>query len=337
MNASGTHFRVVCLTPVRNEAWILESFLAAASIWADTIIVTDQGSTDGSAEIAQAFPKVALVRNPSLRYCESDRQAILLTAARKLDGPRILVSLDADEFLSPALTTPDWFSQLAAAGPGAYTQVPFYNVRPGLRDGWIGHKQFVPAWVDTGRLHVADIIHSKRVPIADSDTKILAPDGAMVMHWQFVAPARMRSKHRWYIAWERLHRPMRSPVDVYRDYHHMDTISDQQICALPPNWLEWYRERGVDLTKIADDGQHWWDEEVVIWLSKYGASYFARDAIWGYDWQRASAAFGEADAARFVDPRGIAVKAVHLWLSATQRYHRSVPVRVGDRLLRSII
>lgn len=35
------------LTPVRNEVWILDRFLKAASFWADHIIIADQMSTDG--------------------------------------------------------------------------------------------------------------------------------------------------------------------------------------------------------------------------------------------------------------------------------------------------
>ena len=51
---------ILCLTPVRNEATRLEAFLTAASTWADAIVVADQGSIDGSREIAQAHPRVVL-------------------------------------------------------------------------------------------------------------------------------------------------------------------------------------------------------------------------------------------------------------------------------------
>src|SRR5262249_47213302 len=49
---------VVVLTPVRNEAWILARFLAVTARFADLILVADQGSTDGSAELCRACPKV---------------------------------------------------------------------------------------------------------------------------------------------------------------------------------------------------------------------------------------------------------------------------------------
>ena len=42
--------RRICVTPVRNEAWIIDRFLAAAKTWADHVIVADQQSSDGTLE-----------------------------------------------------------------------------------------------------------------------------------------------------------------------------------------------------------------------------------------------------------------------------------------------
>ncbi|MGB8077207.1 MAG: glycosyltransferase family 2 protein, partial [Gallionella sp.] len=92
--------KIICLTPVRNESWILEKFLKAASLWADHIIIADQFSDDDSREIAGRFDKVILIRNPSAEFNEPERQRLLIEAARKIEGPRLLITLDADEFLT---------------------------------------------------------------------------------------------------------------------------------------------------------------------------------------------------------------------------------------------
>ena len=55
--------KIICLTPVLNEAWILDRFLKCASLWADHIIIADQGSTDGSVEIAKRYEKVIFIDN----------------------------------------------------------------------------------------------------------------------------------------------------------------------------------------------------------------------------------------------------------------------------------
>ena len=46
----------VCLTPTRNESWIIKQFVAAAELWASHIIVADQGSTDGTLQQLQSTP-----------------------------------------------------------------------------------------------------------------------------------------------------------------------------------------------------------------------------------------------------------------------------------------
>lgn len=334
MITQATHPTVVCLTPVRNEAWILPKFLAAASLWADVIILADQGSTDGSAQIGLGFPKVTVIANQSADYSEAARQKMLISAARAHSGRLILVALDADEFLSPELACREWFERLAAAGPGAHARVPFFNLKADLREGWAGYNDFVAAWVDNGREHVPDVIHSVRLPVAEGDPVVVPDEGAVVMHWQFTAPSRMCSKHRWYQAWERLNRPHRSAVEIYRQYHHMNGVGRKELRSVPPKWLTWYCERGVDLATTRDDGRYWWDDEVLAWLGKHGAWHFRREAIWSHDWSKSALAAGIPNVERFADPRSVPHKLIHTWLNWTQRYHGSLFVRAGDKLVR---
>jgi hypothetical protein len=109
----------VVIVPVRDEADILPRFLSTTLLWADSVIIADQCSTDGSADVARQFPRVTVVENPSPVFSEDERQRILIEAARSLvPEPRVLVALDADEILSAnALTSPEWRAAVAAA-PG---------------------------------------------------------------------------------------------------------------------------------------------------------------------------------------------------------------------------
>src|SRR6478735_6483087 len=100
---------IIVLVPVKNEAWVLKTFLECTSLWADHIIVADQSSEDASREIATAFPKVTLIDNPQREYSEVGRQRLLLQAARRVPGPRLLVAIDADEMISAnILDSPEW-------------------------------------------------------------------------------------------------------------------------------------------------------------------------------------------------------------------------------------
>ena len=49
--------KIVVVTQVKNEEWILERFLALTSRFADAIVVADQRSTDRSREIYAQFSK----------------------------------------------------------------------------------------------------------------------------------------------------------------------------------------------------------------------------------------------------------------------------------------
>ena len=100
---------IVCLTPVKNEAWILERFLKCASLWADHIIIADQASDDGSRDIARSFKKVQLIENSANVFNEPERQKLLIEAARAIPGQKLLIALDADEFLTANfLGSRDW-------------------------------------------------------------------------------------------------------------------------------------------------------------------------------------------------------------------------------------
>ncbi|MFZ4799856.1 MAG: glycosyltransferase family 2 protein [Bacteroidia bacterium] len=100
---------LICLTPIRNEAWVLHAFLKATSLWADYIIIADQMSTDGSKEIAISYPKVILIDNTLTEMHQAQSRNLLFEEAKKIKGKKILFALDADEFLSGDFTkTQSW-------------------------------------------------------------------------------------------------------------------------------------------------------------------------------------------------------------------------------------
>src|SRR4051812_20136261 len=109
--------KIVVITPVKNEAWILNRFLQVTSQFADRIIIADQNSTDESVSICQRYLKVTLVRNEFDEYDEASRQRLLIQMARELvPEPKILLALDADEILAAnATTTSGWQDMLKAA------------------------------------------------------------------------------------------------------------------------------------------------------------------------------------------------------------------------------
>jgi hypothetical protein len=318
---------VICVTPVKNEAWILDRFLTCASLWADVIVVADQGSEDGSREIARSFPKVRLVENSGSAYDEGARQRLLLDAAREIPGPRLIVALDADEALSAnALTAAEW-DVARAAEPGTVLEFDWVNLLPGLERCWIPPEPVPFGFVDDGSPHDGAAIHSTRLPTPATAERMRLRQ-VKVLHYQYVNWARMKSKQCWYQCWEALNNPSKRPIQLYRQYHHMDAMPEDQQHPVDPEWFRAYDASGAGPGSLANGHASHYDAEVLDWLVEHGGNRFRRLGIWDVDWEQAAAELGRdlpPDATR--DPRSASERAVHGWLARTQ-------ARSGDRRVR---
>jgi glycosyltransferase involved in cell wall biosynthesis len=329
---------VICLTPVKNEAWILERFLSCASLWADHIIVADQQSTDGSRDIAARFPKVQVIENPSPTFDERTRQNLLLEAARRIPGPRLLIALDADEIFSAnVLDSIEWASALRAPR-GTVITFKLASIRDDLATYWRqgGRHRFAWGFVDDGSLHEGAIIHGNRIPLPPTASR-LEMNAVWVMHYQYTDWRRMESKHRWYQLWEELHRHNPHPAGIFRQYHHMYGVREGDRRPIPSEWFSAYLPHGIDMTTIHAESVYWWDREVLDLLLEQGPRRFGRYAIWGVEWQamaeRLKVPTGSTD---LRDPRSLPERLIHRWLLATQARENSLPIQAADLLLRRL-
>jgi hypothetical protein len=85
---------IICITPVRNERWAIDTFLRTASVWADNIILADQNSGDGSRGAAATNEKVRSIVDSSSNLNEPERRELLMKEARWMRGPRLKFKLD---------------------------------------------------------------------------------------------------------------------------------------------------------------------------------------------------------------------------------------------------
>ncbi len=327
---------VICLTPVKNEGWILDRFLRCASLWADHIIVLDQLSKDESAEIASRFPKVILLHNPSPVYNEQERQRLLLEAARQIPGPRLLITLDADEFLTTNFaTSPEWQTVLDAP-PGTVIKFKWVNIQSDLQHYWTSPYEYAWGFMDDeGSAHSGEKIHSPRIPVPWNAPTISLRD-IKVMHWQFVDTERHQSKTRWYKCWEQINRPHRGAIEVHRQYHRTDYVPPQEIHLIPERWFAGYLAEGIDMTSIhRSQGYWWWDEEVLDLLEKHGVQRFARIDMWYTDWTELHRRlYPKAEPLNLADPRTALERFIHRRLHRTQPHVETRSVRTVDALLR---
>ncbi len=271
--------------PVKNEAWILSMSLAAASVWADGIVVSDQGSTDGSKEIARSFPKVHLIENDDLKdFNEYKMRAPLISTARRLFGEgNILVSLDADEILTPYFDSVD-FQKWQQLPTGTVIQFFWGNILYGFEKYWrLPHQNF--GYIDDGQPFQTGLIHVPRLFSPREDSLVYECKDMGVIHFQYTDWDRMTSKHRWYQCYERIYFPKKSAVEIYRRYHHMYNPS-YFVTPVPNEWKDNYSKwGGVNITDYKQEKVHWWDYKVLSYLDEYGEAFFSQIDIWNFDWE----------------------------------------------------
>jgi Glycosyl transferase family 2 len=328
---------IICLTPVKNEAWILDRFIQCASLWADHIIIADQ-STDNSGEIARRYPKVTVVHNPHSGYNESERQKLVLAEARKIPGPRLLITLDADEaFTANFMTSPEW-QTLLTLPVGSVARFRWCNLLNDMEHYWQAPWDYAWAFMDDGSEPDWGTLHTTRIP-----APLNAPDMLMrdikVMHFAFTDDKRRESKWRWYQCFECIVNPHRSAIELYRQYHEEDSLTPDQVRPIPQPWMQGYIDRGINMTSINRPHRPWWDKELLDMIDKHGPKHFRKQNIWSVDWDAVhEEIYGKKPEKSLADPRNKFEKWVHRWLQASQAYYqpynRTWDIRIIEKVLK---
>ena len=266
--------KLVVLTPVKNEAWILPLFCASTSLWADHIIVADQQSTDGSREIVSKFPKVTLITNDSPDLDENYRDALLVNKARELVGTNgILFRIDADEIFTPNYDSKDWVD-IKQSKEGTVWLFPWLQIYPGFNSFWNFGANY-GAFVDDGREFVPHgVIHARDMFWVVSQDELKTALNIGLLHFQFVDWRRMQSKHRYYQCFEHITFPTKSAIEIFRKYHWMYD-SDLPLEDIPSCWIEDYKKLGIDIIKnVSFENDYWWDKKINEYFDKYTYKHF---------------------------------------------------------------
>jgi Glycosyl transferase family 2 len=323
---------VICLIPMRDEAWVLERTIRTTLTWADELILLDQGSTDGSRRLAAQHERVHVIEETSLRFDETARRARLLAEARKRHPePCVLVGLDADEVLGgpPPKAVRRTLLDLPR---GSFGEIRWVQLLPGVQlCAYDGTKRFV--FSDDRRPATGGgFLHAPRFPVAEDASPTLELNDLVVLHYQSTDPLRMRSKHRWYQCLETIRFPRKRAAEIYRQYAEA-AISQYVTVAVDPRWLEHYERLGIDMRSTRVDGQYRWDADVLDMLREHGARRFRKVDIWDVDWNALASGRG---AFRVRDPRTPVDRLALRWLRWAQPRRRRHWVRAFSRCLRLI-
>ncbi len=92
--------KTVAITMCKDEVDVIEGSITRMLSQVDTVIVADNGSTDGTREILEGLP-IELVDDPEVGYYQSQKMSALAAKAAE-QGADFVIPFDADEvWLSP--------------------------------------------------------------------------------------------------------------------------------------------------------------------------------------------------------------------------------------------
>lgn len=317
---------LICMTPVRNEAWVLDAFLKITSIWADYIIIADQNSTDGSREIALNYPKVILIENKSLDFNEAERQKMLIDKAREIEGDKILFGLDVDEiFAANYYETEDW-QKILNSKQGDVFWFKWAEIRPDLKSYWKSEKTYYP-WVfhDDGVEPHGNYVrnmHSMRIPYPIDEKQMYYINDFFVLHLAYLNVYRVDAKRRFYkfVDWEL---NQRSIIKLSRSYAQSKT---DPIFPLIDDMIYTKYKNGLDLFSLVDlsSTRFWYDEYIIERLDNYPKKKLSKLDIWQKDF---------CEKCEIKDGRNTILKFLHWYLSITAIKSNTIIIRVIDKIL----
>jgi hypothetical protein len=280
--------KVIALVPVRNEAWVLEHTLRSLSAFCDAVIVSDQGSTDGSRDICRRFPKVALLETPggdSVDRLPQRARWRLLDAARGYDGHNLLWCADADELTPPDLARAFVERHAAQLTPGRVVECRFYNLWNGTARFRQDLSPYGPIWKAMAFVddRVADYerdparrpLHEPRIAIGDDPAAIKARD-LPLLHLQFAIWHRNQTKQAWYRCIDLMSGRM-TAADVNAFYQVTLPTWYVHTEEVPGAWL---RELTLPDAAAADREPSWHEAEILAWFDERGVEFFEALEIW---------------------------------------------------------
>lgn len=337
---------LIVLTPVFNEAWILPAFLKATSLWADYIIIADQMSTDGSRDLYARYNelksegvnelknecKLIIIDNPRKEMHQAATRRLLFEEAKKIEGDKILFTLDADEFLSGNFPEKGGWKTIMNSEPGDVFE---FNWMLLCSDGKSYRKQNKEPFYWAA--HVNDEIMSGkfpdnfidewRLPWPEHVNHEYVIEDISFLHFHDTNTLRQRNKTLFYQISEWAH-PTNKRGGIYSNRRWINKKSFKYL-PLPADAYQFYELHGLNLWEnlnLNDGGAHY-EKVVQDKIREKGEEFFCKLDIWNADFLLK---FNLKDQRRPID------KLMHWYLRKTQNIANTWIIKGLDKVLKLI-
>ena len=318
---------LICTTPVRNEAWILHAFLKATSFWADYIIIADQDSTDGSREIALSYPKVILVENSISEMHQAQTRKKLFNEIKKIKGEKIVLALDADEFLSGNFMRTEGWRKILDSKPGDVFLFRRKELFPSKDkfcfSVWMYFGCYFSDSIFEG-VFLDNYIHECRLPYPNKPGNIFNVEDISFIHIGWTNAQRQKNKDKFYQVITRKNEPNINSTRLFRQYNR--SRPSKEIINFSPSDFSLYSRKGLNImneTNFNDIGNHY-ILEIKKYFKEKGVNFFSALDIWDKPFLQIN---------NIKDPRSFWIKLFHQYLRSTKRFTGSIFIRIIDKIL----
>ncbi|MBR4339931.1 MAG: glycosyltransferase family 2 protein [Bacteroidales bacterium] len=327
----------IVITPVRNEAWVLDAFLTCTSSWADYIILADQHSDDGTREIAAKYEKVILIDNPTQEWYEYLCRTRLLEEAAKIPGDKIIFGLDADEFLSEGFEKTESWQRIISSDKNEIFCFNWLNLFDNFTTAeytsmhfeWAAHFDASLDFVEEYKKREKHAVHCSRVPCLETERCTYTNvDDFWVVHLAKLNHQKMQQKFDFYqVTWVDKNKEKANPINMYRGYskYYPDNISrlDNPVKLCCKGDAKDYSY----LIKSSDYGKHYVDEMVQV-FQREGTNKFLKLCIWDNPYLKEAG----------INPKiPLKYKLLHSYLKKTQQKSDNKLIKLLDKILKRII
>jgi hypothetical protein len=276
--------KIVVITPIKNESWILDKFLNVTSTFADVIIIADQFSSDNSVDICKKFPKVHLIKNEKKEFDEPYRQKLLINEARKVvTGEKVIFALDADEILTAnSIDSVEW-TTIDKSPPGTAIFFHKHDLYYSSKSYLYYDSPFPIAYIDDGAEHQPEWFHCTRIPIKSHTNKLYCQD-IQFAHYALTRMSAQKSKVRMYSCIEKSLDNSNQLLNQFkrrkRNSRFKSYKNNAEIKATPHYWFSKWNEEGFRMDEICQDQYYSYDVQVLNMIEKHGSKKFWFDDIW---------------------------------------------------------
>ncbi len=328
--------KIITLTHVKNDAWCIGKAIDHLRQWADEVIVADENSDDGSAEIYhryKVYPNVHIVENrPKFNFNTPDLRNYMLSLARQFDGNNLIFEIHADEIMSAEILRPEIKQRLLdSAPPRSAIMMPWttlwkhpmeYRADNSIWSrtrSWFGYHD------DRSANFEGAYFHGSRIPEKYLTNRV-DMDFLQVLHYQFVNLAYERSKQALYHIYERNHFPSENIEYINKKYAIAFDERNLKIARLDPQHVQPWIDRGIPLDEEFPGQQiNWRDVEILRNFQRHGITRYRDLNIWYIDWEKKRLealrqGYGGIPEQPVVDERSLSTRMAHDWLMRTQWY-----------------